>query len=238
MLGDLFRREAGQKPRLSFLGVLLIFTFFFLVGPLLPHKFVEPFINITFSFLIISSIFTLDYKRSLLISVGLVALLAVILNSITLFQHEFWLDLISTMFAIFLMGWVTAKLFRRVFFVESVEINLVFGSICVYVFLGVLWALIYLMIEHVTPGSFVGIQEALDRMDPDVGVHGTLFHLFLYYSFVTQTTLGYGDISPMTPITKNLAAMQAVMGVFYLATLVAGIVGMLLRQGKSGREEN
>lgn len=52
---------------------------------------------------------------------------------------------------------------------------------------------------------------------------------FLYFSFVTQTTLGYGDITPIAGFAKNLAALQAMAGVFYLATLVSGLMGIVTK---------
>jgi len=53
-----------------------------------------------------------------------------------------------------------------------------------------------------------------------------------YYSFVTLTTVGYGDISPVSPATRTLAWMEAITGQFYLAVIVAGLVSVLAARGK------
>jgi hypothetical protein len=53
-----------------------------------------------------------------------------------------------------------------------------------------------------------------------------------YYSFVTLTTVGYGDINPVSPATRTLAWMEAVTGQFYLAVIVAGLVSLLAAKGQ------
>ena len=57
-------------------------------------------------------------------------------------------------------------------------------------------------------------------------------HVLTYYSFVTLTTVGYGDISPVSPATRTLAWMEAITGQFYLAVIVAGLVSVLAAKAK------
>ena len=72
------------------------------------------------------------------------------------------------------------------------------------------------MIETLQPGSFAGVSVDLDGARLPVEL--------VYYSFVTLTTLGYGEITPVAPQVRSLAAIEAIMGVFYLAILVARLV--------------
>lgn len=96
----------------------------------------------------------------------------------------------------------------------TVSVNHITGAICIYMLFGVIWAILYQIVESLSPGSFKGL-DAYEGGQP-----------LIYYSFVTLTTLGYGDISPLKPAARALAYLQAVFGQVYLAVLVAGLVGM------------
>ena len=93
------------------------------------------------------------------------------------------------------------------------------GAICIYLLLALVWAFAYQIVEAYVPGSMNGL-------DHDLWQHNT--DDLVYYSFVTLTTLGYGDITPEEPITRFLAYMEAVTGVFYMAILVASLIGIRL----------
>ena len=93
------------------------------------------------------------------------------------------------------------------------------GAICVYLLLGVIWSLAYAIIAVTTPGAFRAPEEIT------AGLAGGS-HAFIYFSFVTLTTLGYGDISPVAPVSQTLAWFEAVTGQLYLTILVARLVGL------------
>ncbi len=57
----------------------------------------------------------------------------------------------------------------------------------------------------------------------------------MYYSFVTITTLGYGDLTPLKPMVRTLAYLEAILGQFYVAILVAWLVGMYLSSKNQNR---
>jgi voltage-gated potassium channel len=100
----------------------------------------------------------------------------------------------------------------------------ILGAICGYLFLGLAWAVIYSLLEHVQPGSFT-LSEALAPL----GERGSpLADVLTYYSLVTLTTVGYGDVVPATPIARTCAWMEAVSGQFYLAVVVAGLISLLV----------
>jgi hypothetical protein len=97
-----------------------------------------------------------------------------------------------------------------------------------YLFLGLGWAVLYSMIEGFRPGSF----EISPKLVTGGEVARPLPHVLTYFSFVTLTTVGYGDISPVSPASRTLACMEAVTGQFYLAVIVAGLVSLLVAKGK------
>jgi len=115
----------------------------------------------------------------------------------------------------------------------------IFGAVCGYLFLGLAWAMSYSMIEAFQPGSFQ-ISESL-RIS---GEHPQPCVL-TYYSFVTLTTVGYGDVTPSSPTTRPFAWVEAIKGQFYPAIIVAGLVSMLVantsqpqRHGRSGGQDD
>ena len=84
--------------------------------------------------------------------------------------------------------------------------------------------MINLIIARVFPGSFKGVPETTSALHD---------HDLIYYTFVTMTTLGYGDVSPARPFAKALAYAAAVTGQFYIAMLVGAVVGVYLNQRES-----
>lgn len=98
---------------------------------------------------------------------------------------------------------------------NEISANRVIGAVTLYLLFGVLLAIIYAVVEKIVPGSFAGLSEPLAQgWSSD----------WLYFSFVTMTTLGYGDITPVSASARTLAYLQAVFGQFYIAILVAGLV--------------
>ena len=114
--------------------------------------------------------------------------------------------------------WATAK---QVVIGNEVSLNRVVGAISLYLLLGVLWAIAYAVLELVSHGSLQGVSEPISQ---------GWSNDWLYFSFVTMTTLGYGDITPVTATARTLAYLQAVFGQFYLAILVAGLVSAYISE--------
>jgi hypothetical protein len=99
----------------------------------------------------------------------------------------------------------------------------IFGALCAYIFIGLLFALVYAHMEHRQPGSFNASNEALLEAST---AEADLMPTFIYYSFVTLTTLGYGDITPVAEHARTLAWFEALLGQLYLAVMVAGFVAV------------
>ena len=142
------------------------------------------------------------------IGIGLELLHLYYLHLVLLFCFYIW--------AIWLAG-------RQVLFTGPVDMNRIVGAICIYLLMGLIWALMYLFIAQAIPGAFNGIEQL---------VWYDNFANVAYYSFVTLTTLGYGDISPVAPIARFLVYMEAVVGVFYMAILVASLIGVGINESK------
>jgi hypothetical protein len=103
----------------------------------------------------------------------------------------------------------------------AITLDRLVGAVCIYLLLGVVWTLLFALLELVAPGSFhYAGRQAGDPIE----------HL-LYYSFVTLTTLGYGDVAPVHAVARTLAYLEAVVGQLYIALLIASLVGRYLAAG-------
>lgn len=123
-------------------------------------------------------------------------------------------------------GYIVILMLGYLFSTERVTTDTIAASLCIYFLLAVLWAEVYSIMEIVEPGSFhvAGSEERDVPLELGGGRGGTA--IALYYSFVTMTTLGYGDVVPRSAPARMFAAMEAVTGQMYLAVLVARLVGM------------
>jgi len=123
--------------------------------------------------------------------------------------------------------WMTKLLLHQVLFTGAVDGNKIIGAICIYMLLAMIWAMLYLLIAQALPGSFNGVPQApwLEN-----------FSAATYFSFVTITTLGYGDISPVLPLARFLVTMEAIVGVFYMAIVVASLIGVRMTEGSKAHD--
>ena len=112
--------------------------------------------------------------------------------------------------------WGIASSLKQVLIGPHVDLNRIAGAVCVYILIGYAWGIFYLLVSLSASDAFAGVSAS--------GVNG-VFSQLTYFSFVTLTTLGYGDVSPLVPIAQSLAYLEAIVGQMYLTILVAGLVG-------------
>jgi hypothetical protein len=99
------------------------------------------------------------------------------------------------------------------------------GGVAAYLLLGVIWAYAYTLVGTISPGAFSGPIDVGDGP-----------RALLYFSFVTLTTVGYGDVQPLHPVARSLAMLEAVTGVLYIAILISRLVSQaLVRDGEATR---
>lgn len=125
-----------------------------------------------------------------------------------------------------LLSLAVAIILRHLFERKTVGTDAILGTICGYILLAVVWANLYAAIDLMFPNSFsVGPSMASDLADWD-GRHA----VFTYFSLVTLTTVGFGDIVPTRGPATGLVALEAIAGQFYIAVVVAQLVGARLSQ--------
>lgn len=122
-------------------------------------------------------------------------------------------------------GFAVALILRNVFQATAITRDDVLGAGCGYLLAASMWGSIYAATAILVPGSFA-ISPGLNNVAGDQG----RIALFSYFSVVTLTTVGYGDITPVRPPADALAMLEAIFGQFYIAVVVAQLVGLRLAQ--------
>jgi len=101
---------------------------------------------------------------------------------------------------------------------KVINMNIVSGAVCTYLLIGVMFAFLYSLLFMLDPSSFTNVSVNVDDVSP---------LNFLYYSFVTLTTLGFGDITPSSMTAKFWSITEAIMGVLFIAVLIGRIVSLV-----------
>jgi hypothetical protein len=145
-----------------------------------------------------------------------------------LFSHQFTVYFILLLLLIFFIRVFTIAA-KQVLFVGDVDANKIVGSLTLYILLGLIWAVIYLLILAMDPQAFSGIEAANWQQG---------FSRVAYYSFVTLTTLGYGDVLPTNHIAEFFVYMEAIIGVFYMAIIVSSLLSLHLTANEEKKKGN
>ena len=174
------------------------------------------FIEIFLSAIIISMVYAVSNKKGSVIA-G-VFLAAIMLASFWLeyFTQNRWIAAIGMVTGVFFVGLVISSILGSMLKSEGVDREMIYMAILLYLLAALMWAFLYTFLELVDPASF---NVDLDQSK------GYLL-VFQYYSFVTISTLGYGDITPVTEVARAFSVLEAVCGQLYLVVVVAWLVGM------------
>lgn len=140
------------------------------------------------------------------------------------------------LFAVAFLAYAIGSLLRFIFTRRRVTRDTLFAALCVYLLLGVTWALTYSVIDIFEPGAFAYPVQLPGEPTPGLRMDRNGNTIALYFSFSTLTTLGYGDIVPAAPVARMLACLEALTGNLYLTVLVARLVGLHISESISRPE--
>jgi len=146
---------------------------------------------------------------------------------------DIWGKLLIAVF----LTYVAILILRSVLRATEIDVEVILGALCVYLLFALVWGVAYQIVALRDPSAF-SIPAALleGAANPEQATGAAL----QYFSFVTITTLGYGDIQPVASLARSLAITEALFGQIYLVTLIARLVSMTSdrsRETSRSREE-
>lgn len=212
--------------RNGFIGIFIAILAIFLFIPLLTKSFfAHLMLQICFTLLILSAIYTMSYERYVL-WVGAAFIVPFIgLDAYSLFYNAPFYMVLGYGFYCAFAAFAIFILSKKVLSLRFIDTNLIFGVLTVYLLSGVLWAKLYFLVESIHTGSFHGIRT-IDLLNENViEAYETQFNL-LYFSFTTIATLGVGDITPVHHLSKSLTVLEATIGQLFVAIVIGKVVNV------------
>ena len=133
---------------------------------------------------------------------------------------------ITVLWLVYAISIIIGHLFQR----RDVTVDTILGAVVTYLLAAVAFTIAFEIVELLQPGSFSGLPDQARSHRAELGSS------MLYFSFVCITTMGYGDIVPVSDIARPLAVLEGVFGQLYLAVMIARLVGLHIASTHS-REE-
>lgn len=206
-----------QVGRFLFLFISMVLMF--VLRPFLTERVALGYLMEIFLLLIfLSAVYAVSQKRITLIIALLLVLLMEILQLFSYLKDSPALDTLSNILGGILLAYTAAVILFHLFREDRITGDMIMGAICAYFLMGLIWAFLYSTLEFFQPGSFQMPQGTVNQAT------------FTYYSYVTLTTLGYGEITPISTPARSFALLEAMMGQLYLAVLIARLVGIHIAQ--------
>ena len=200
-------------------GLLLVLKFFFIfLVPFLPTSMHQETGTIIFTMIFLSSVFALETNRKLIFSI---AIIAVITEWIAFILDLPTLNLISQLVNILFFQLIVIKLIVQIAKSKKADSSVILESVNGYLMLGLLFTTWVAIATFVDPHAF-SFQSEDPRLQD-----------FSYFTFITMTTLGYGDVTPQLPFSRALAMLISTAGQIYVAVIIAMLVGKYASAGKS-----
>ena len=195
--------------------VLLLVLFPYLERPGLPLL----LFRILGAAAFVLGVYAVSDRRVQWITALALAIPAGVLNALLVFRLDMCIAVPTLILTILFLGFTLVSLLRAVLRTDRVTSDTIYGALSVYLLMAVLWAAAYLLLQTLQPGAIV--MDAARHPN-----HTMDWFDCVFYSFVTLTSVGYGDIVPITAQARSLSILEAVSGMMYMAVLIARLVGL------------
>ncbi|SRR6266496_2132430 len=215
--------EMVRRPlrfrRFSTVELLIALALLFFFFPFVEEvKGGDLIVSLLLSLVLLSAVLAVSDRKGVLLIALVLAIPAIGGRWINHFRPDLVRPAVFLTAALVLVAFVVVNLLRFVWRAPSVNVEVLCASISAYLMLGLMWTMAYWLVDQLTPGAFSFNTNAGPR-----SMNG--FNGF-YFSFVTLSTVGYGDITPVSRIARWLAAMEAMTGLLYVAVLIARLVSL------------
>jgi voltage-gated potassium channel len=206
--------------RFSTVQLLIALALFFIWAPFVEEiEGGELIVSALFSLVLLAGVVAVaDRKRVMVIAIVL-AIPAIAGRWINHFRPDLIPPAVFLVAGLILIAFVVGNLLLFVFRAPSVNTEVLCASISAYLMLGLMWTMAYWLVDQLTPGGAFAFNTITGKQS----MKG--FNAF-YFSFITLSTVGYGDITPVSRIARWLAAMEAMTGLLYVAVLISRLVSL------------
>jgi hypothetical protein len=214
----LVSRRLGLR-RFSTVQLLIVLALLFFFFPFVEEvKAGDLIVSILLSLVLLCAVLAVSDRKGVLLIALVLAIPAIAGRWINHFRPDLVPPAVFLIAGLVLVAFVVVNLLRFVWRAPSVNVEVLCASISAYLMLGLMWTMAYWLVDQLTPGAFAFNTNAGRQ-----SMNG--FNAF-YFSFVTLSTVGYGDITPVSKVARMLAAMEAMTGLLYVAVLIARLVAL------------
>jgi len=210
-----------------FLPFLVSLVVLFLLYPVMMELGYARLFRLAFMVVLATAVYSLGSTKRALAVALILGIPALATQSLAYWAPGQGTLIATTIATMLFLVFVVVVMLTTVLGAGKVTADRIAGAISVFLLLGLLWTTAYGLVALADPESFRGL-------DLGEGLAQGQEYGFIYYSFVTLTTLGYGDITPISPMSRTLSWMEAVVGQLFLAILVARLVGLYVVAEKIG----
>ena len=169
-------------------------------------------LEILFLTILIFSIFFHEHN-SKLFKLTVVSLLVILIN---ILFFDIYQSIFQYFLKLFIIGITIIELFKEIIRTKKIDSHIVSSAISIYILIGVFWYLLFMFLLMIDPDSFYFRNFNKEHLPIDM----------IYFSFTTLTTLGYGDITPVSYTAKMWSITEAMMGVMFLAVMISRVVSL------------
>ena len=206
--------------RFSTVQLLIALALFFTCAPFVEEiKGGELIVSILFSLVLLAGVLAVAERKRVLVIALVLAVPAVGGRWINHFRADLVPPAVFLVAGLVLIIFVVGHLLRFILRAPSVTTEVLCASISAYLMLGLMWTMAYWLVDQLTPGGAFSFNTNAGPRSMN-GFNG------FYFSFITLSTVGYGDITPVSRIARWLAAMEAMTGLLYVAVLIARLVSL------------
>lgn len=210
-----------REYRWRHLTLLLSILLLFIVSPIvveLRHGVLV--LNIVGAGILLAATYAISERKRLFHVAVILTAISIIGTSLLLAYPKTWIVVVSHVSIVVLITFFIVTILDAVLRAGRITADRIFAAVCVYMLIGYAWAFAYTILEELQPGSFSVPPETV-RND----YVGRVMQL-RYYSFMTLTSVGYGDIVPRAPAARTMAMLEAITGQFYLVALIGRLIGL------------
>ncbi len=217
--------------RFSTVQLLIALALFFIWAPFVEEiEGGELIVSGLFSLVLVAGVLAVADRKRVLVIALVLAIPAIAGRWINHFRPDLIPPAVFLVAGLILIAFVVGNLLRFVLRAPSVNTEVLCASISAYLMLGLMWTMAYWLVDQLTPGGAFSFNT-------NTGTRSMNGFTGFYFSFITLSTVGYGDITPVSRIARWLAAMEAMTGLLYVAVLIARLVSLYSAPGSAEQRE-